>query len=226
MRKTYFVFCVVVFTLGLSVYAASSLLQSPKNERVLDSPGSDASKGASSGASGEAFANRMMEITYLVTRSDSSGLIKKSLRTRYVDADESWREVWHGSDEDTLLDVSPKGAAMLRVRSGDSREGRVSAESKAANPASTLHGTTPDKEKGRRFHTPSYLAAKTSKTDALLGYKIYADHQTLDDPNGPYSTMETWYAAEVGFTPVKTVIVKVGPEGYRIVIEAVKIDFR
>jgi hypothetical protein len=173
----------------------------------------------------DSFPQRAMVITYLFTRTDEKGT-SKSVRTRYVELDGSWREVVHGGGEDLVYNVGSEGTTLQKVKSGKAVNGEIPKDTGLNAPAAQLSGIAADDAWRRRFLSPTYLNASSSQTDTLLGFKVYRKVMQAPKKDAPFDTFETWFAAEIGYTPMKIVIVKEGEGAYRSVQEATKIEFK
>ena len=220
LKRLYFTFCCVVFAAGLTVSATRQHHQQAAHlsERAAESP-------AAAPIPNDSFPQRAMVITYLVTRTDEKG-ISKSVRTRYVELDGSWREVVHGGGEDLVYNVGTEGTTLQKVKSGKSVNGEIPADTGLNTPPAQLSGVAADDAWRQRFLSPTYLNASSSQTDMLLGFKVYRKEMRAPTKDAPFDTFETWFAAEIGYTPMKIVIVKEGENAYRSVQEATRIEFK
>jgi hypothetical protein len=220
LKRFYFAFCCVVFVAGLTVTATHQ----PHRKLLLFSEQHRESPAAEAVPT-DSFPQRAMVVTYLFTRTNASGT-SKSVSTRYVELDGSWREVKHGGGEDLVYNVGKHGTTLQKVKSGKATNGEIPADTGLNTPPAQLGGVAAEDDWLQRFRSPSYLGAKYPRDGAILGFEVYKVVQLAPEPNPLFDVTEIWFAAEIGYTPLKMVTIKEGENAHRSVLEATKIEFK
>lgn len=120
-------------------------------------------------------------------RSDNGNTIEAFTQTRYVSADDAWRNVKTFSSESTQESFASRGQGVFMVDDDEQALIRIGSYHRSPNAESLRH-------------SPKYL-----RTDQVLGYEAYVLRE-----EGPGITAEIYYAPALNVDVIKQVVIKPG----------------